>query len=108
MKEPAAHRSGRTAAADMISSPGQSGLEAGIDSPAVRSAEPIVRHLSQYELSERWNVSPRTLESWRRIGRGPAFIRAGRRIAYTVADVEMFERDNHHDPIGKPSEGSGR
>lgn len=67
-----------------------------------------MRHLNQYELSKRWNVSQRTLEKWRQIRRGPAFLRVGRRILYTVADVELFERDNHHDPIGKPVEGSGR
>ncbi len=31
-----------------------------------------------------------TLEAWRCLGRGPAFYRIGRRIAYDVADLEAF------------------
>jgi hypothetical protein len=54
--------------------------------------------LSQYELAQRWRLSPRTLERWRWLGQGPAFVKLGRRVAYRVADIEAFEAAQRHDP----------
>jgi hypothetical protein len=33
-------------------------------------------------------LSPRTLEHWRRKGQGPAFVKVGRRIGYTRLAIE--------------------
>jgi hypothetical protein len=49
------------------------------------------RHLNQIELSRRWGFSPRTLESWRWFGKGPAFIKVGGKVLYRVEDIEAFE-----------------
>lgn len=49
------------------------------------------RHLNQIELSRRWNISHRTLERWRSIGEGPAFLKLGGRVLYRREDVEAFE-----------------
>ena len=49
------------------------------------------QHLHQRELAKRWGISPRTLERWRSIGFGPAFLKLGGRVAYRLADVEAFE-----------------
>ena len=47
--------------------------------------------LDQSELAARWRVSPRTLERWRRTGKGPAYVQVGVRILYRIADIERFE-----------------
>lgn len=49
------------------------------------------QHLSQRQLAQRWGISHRTLERWRSIGFGPAFLKLGGRVAYRLADVEAFE-----------------
>lgn len=53
----------------------------------------FVRHLSQRELAERWRVSPRTLERWRRDRSGPPWLRLGGRVVYRLEDVLAFEAD---------------
>jgi hypothetical protein len=50
-----------------------------------------VRHLHQADLARRWNVSPRTLERWRWLGKGPPYLKIGGRVAYRLCDVEAFE-----------------
>lgn len=51
-----------------------------------------LKHLSQKELARRWNISHRTLERWRSIGQGPAFLKLGGRVLYRLADIEAFEQ----------------
>ncbi len=53
-----------------------------------------LRHLNQIELARRWSVSPRTLERWRWLKLGPAYLRLGGRIAYRVADIERYEAEH--------------
>lgn len=50
-----------------------------------------VRHLNQTDLARRWRISPRTLERWRWLAQGPAFLKIGGRVAYRIEDVEAFE-----------------
>ena len=50
------------------------------------------RHLNQIELSDRWNISHRTLERWRWTGEGPQFLKIGGRVVYRHEDVEAFEQ----------------
>jgi hypothetical protein len=50
-----------------------------------------LRHLNQDELARRWNVSPRTLERWRWLRQGPAYLKIGGRIAYRMKDVLVYE-----------------
>lgn len=47
--------------------------------------------LNQKQLSRRWGVSHRTLERWRREGKGPAFHKLEGRVAYRLVDVTGFE-----------------
>ena len=42
-------------------------------------------------LANRWNLTPATLSQWRWNGRGPTFLKIGRRIFYRPQDVEHFE-----------------
>ncbi|MEM6942127.1 MAG: helix-turn-helix domain-containing protein [Pseudomonadota bacterium] len=48
--------------------------------------------LNQQELAERWRISPRTLERWRRNGTGPPFICLGGRVVYRTHDVLAYEQ----------------
>ncbi len=49
------------------------------------------RHLTPGELATRWNISRRTLERWRGLGRGPAFIKVGGSVRYRLDDIEAYE-----------------
>ena len=62
--------------------------------PAPKPARPpaeAVRHLTQLDLARRWRISPRTLERWRSLHQGPAYLRLGSVIVYRLEDVEAFE-----------------
>jgi hypothetical protein len=52
------------------------------------------RFLNQSELAERWRLSERTIEKWRSLGQGPAFIRVGRRVIYDLSVIEAYETAN--------------
>jgi hypothetical protein len=67
-------------------------------------------HLNQIDLSRRWRISPRTLERWRWLHQGPAFMKIGGRVVYRMADIEAYEvaqrRDsamaaNPNAPVGR-------
>jgi hypothetical protein len=71
--------------------------------PARPAAEPTrppaeaVRHLTQLDLARRWRISPRTLERWRWLRQGPAYLKLGAVIAYRLEDVEAFEARRRND-----------
>lgn len=68
-----------------------------------------VKHLSQTELSARWNLSPRTLERWRWLGEGPRYLKLGGRVLYRLEDVEEFESANLIGTTeGTPARSGGR
>jgi len=50
------------------------------------------RHLNQVDLARRWRVSPRTLERWRWLGQGPAYLKLGGSVAYCLEDVLAYEK----------------
>jgi hypothetical protein len=52
-----------------------------------------IKHLNQCELARRWNISSRTLESWRWQGFGPAYLKIGGRVVYTLEAIERFEQE---------------
>ena len=37
---------------------------------------------TQEHLAEHWHISPRTLEQWRWLGKGPKFLKIGARVLY--------------------------
>ena len=49
--------------------------------------------LNQVHLARRWHISPRTLERWRWTGDGPAYVKIGGRVVYSLDDVETYERE---------------
>lgn len=50
------------------------------------------KHFNQIQLSRRWSMSPRTLERWRWLGQGPAYLKVGGAIRYRIEDVEAYEQ----------------
>lgn len=60
--------------------------------------------LTQSQLADRWHISPRTLEQWRWLGKGPKFLKIGARVLYDEVEVETYESGqlclNTHGPIG--------
>lgn len=50
--------------------------------------------LSPRELAQRLDKSTKTLETWRREGTGPAFIRVGREVRYRETDVTRWLERN--------------
>jgi Helix-turn-helix domain len=57
----------------------------------------VVRHLTQGQLAERWQISPRTLERWRWLGEGPRFLKIGGRVVYRLQDIERYEAEQLRD-----------
>jgi len=54
------------------------------------------RHLTPRELAARWTISRRTLERWRWLRRGPAFIKIGGSARYRLEDIEAYESKRLH------------
>ena len=55
--------------------------------------EGVVRHLTQVQVADRWQISVRTLERWRWLGQAPRFLKIGGRVAYRLEDIEAFEAE---------------
>lgn len=53
-------------------------------------------HLNQVELARRWKISPRTLERWRWLKLGPAYLKIGNRVVYRIDDIEDHEAERLH------------
>jgi hypothetical protein len=49
------------------------------------------QHLHQADLARRWRISQRTLERWRWLKQGPAYLRIGGRIIYRIQDIQTYE-----------------
>ena len=52
----------------------------------------MIAHMNQTELARRWRISSRTLERWRWLRQGPAYLKIGGRVVYRVEDVEAYEQ----------------
>lgn len=52
-----------------------------------------VKHLTQYDLAKRWAMSPRSLERWRWMGKGPHFLKIGGKCVYRLTDIEAYEAE---------------
>jgi hypothetical protein len=47
---------------------------------------------SDVRVADYLNISPRTLQSWRRIGKGPSFVKLGRTVRYQGSSVLEYVR----------------
>ena len=57
---------------------------------ASNTVAPEVRYLSNDEAAHVLKLSPRTLEKFRVIGGGPRYRKFGRRVVYSVQDLETW------------------
>ena len=62
-------------------------------------------HLTQKQLAERWAVAEHNLETWRKKGIGPNFLKLGGHVRYRLEDVEQYERDSRYRTCGALREG---
>lgn len=50
--------------------------------------------LTENNLAERWGVSIKTLQDWRRQGKPPMYLKLGKSVRYPIEIIEKFE-DEH-------------
>ena len=55
-----------------------------------------MQRMTQAQLAERWQLSPRTLEQWRWRGVGPRYLKIGGRVIYPLEFVEVYEAEHVH------------
>ena len=67
----------------------------------------LANHFNQIELARRWRISPRTLERFRWLQKGPAFLKIGGRVVYRLADVEAYELAQRRDNNDISKSGAG-
>jgi len=53
-------------------------------------------HLRESDLASRWVMSPRTLKRWRMQGRGPTYLKIGKRVCYLLSTVQEYEKSTEH------------
>ena len=63
--------------------------------------------LTQEQLAARWHMSPRTLEQWRWLGKGPRFLKIGARVLYDEDVVEDYEAAQICQNTNGPIAGEG-
>ena len=66
----------------------------------------LTSHFSQRDLARRWGISPRSLERWRWLGRGPKFLKIGGRVAYRLVDIEAYEAEQLRSSTVQPDRGA--
>jgi len=49
------------------------------------------KFLKAKQLAKRWGMETGTLNQWRWNGKGPYFIKTGRKVLYSLQDVQRFE-----------------
>lgn len=50
--------------------------------------------LTENQLAERWGLSIKTLQDWRRKGTGVAYLKLGKAIRYPQQNVEKYEAEH--------------
>ena len=45
-----------------------------------------------HQLAARWSVSEKTLERWRTLGTGPAFVKLASRVLYPIGEIRTYEQ----------------
>lgn len=57
--------------------------------------------LTPDELAARWKLRCKTLQDWRRLGKGPKFVQFGGKygnVRYRLEDVEQYEQEHEITP----------
>lgn len=66
-------------------------IEHGLVTQGANRAE---RLLSKNELADYLGIPHRTVDEWRRRGRGPRGVRVGKHVRYRLADVDAYLEQN--------------
>jgi hypothetical protein len=53
-----------------------------------------VIYYSTKEVAAMWKISPRTLENWRNVRQGPAFLKFGSRVLYSSEALADYAAKN--------------
>ena len=67
-----------------------------LDALAILPPDPQKLTLSEADLASRWGMSPKTLQRWRMEGRGPHYLKMGKRVNYSLNAVIAFESCIQH------------
>lgn len=51
------------------------------------------KYLTVVQLAERWHLHKKSLGNWRVKGTGPAFIKIGKKVLYSLAVIEAWEKN---------------
>lgn len=71
-------------------------------SPSASETQP--QFLTTEEVAARYRTSPATVRWWRQVGTyGPRGIKVGRRVLYSLASCEEFERQQADEQTAKAS-----
>ena len=67
----------------------------------IRQPQPAPKFLCEREVSARYSISPRTLQHWRLMRRGPRWYRLSTGLVrYKVTDIEAWLATRAVEPIG--------
>ena len=58
--------------------------------------------LRETEVSSRLGLSVRTLQKWRREGRGPRFVKLGNAVRYDPTELDEFVRGGFRESTSQP------
>ncbi|MGJ5180399.1 helix-turn-helix transcriptional regulator [Bradyrhizobium oligotrophicum] len=51
------------------------------------------------KVAEALNLRPQTLTAWRTLGKGPIFVKVGKRVFYRKADIEAWLGAQRREPV---------
>ncbi|MFF1321475.1 helix-turn-helix transcriptional regulator [Streptomyces chartreusis] len=61
------------------------------------------QYLTTSDVAARYRTAPSTIRYWRHVGYGPKGIKVGRRVLYSLANCEEFERQQAAEQTTKAS-----
>lgn len=64
-----------------------------------RKAKVLDGYLTDDEQARVLLLTPRTLRNWRRLGKGPPYVRVGKRIFYPLAGNAAWLKANEQTPV---------
>jgi predicted site-specific integrase-resolvase len=50
--------------------------------------------LTENQLAERWNITTKTLQHWRKVGKGPHYLKIGKSVRYPHELIEKYEAEH--------------
>lgn len=50
------------------------------------------KYLTTKDVADRYRTAPSTIRYWRHTGYGPKGIKVGRRVLYSLAEIDRFEK----------------